>query len=68
MMVGLVLMKIDFGAMAKHERNAIKNNDVFSGESVYQQVEERFEDTNGRVLDLIFPILVLIEIFTSAFA
>lgn len=60
MMVGLVLMKIDFGAMAKHERNAIKNNDVFSGESVYQQVEERFEDTNGRVLDLIFPILVLI--------
>ena len=60
MMVGLVLMKIDFGAMAKHERNAIKNNDVFSGESVYQQVEERIEDTNGRVLDLIFPILVLI--------
>lgn len=60
MMVGLVLMKIDFGAMAKHERNAIKNDDVFSGESVYQQVEERFEDTNGRVLDLIFPILVLI--------
>ncbi|MCB5372443.1 Na+/H+ antiporter NhaC family protein [Amedibacillus dolichus] len=60
MMVGLVLMKIDFGAMAKHERNAIKNNDVFSGESVYQQVEERFEDTNGMVLDLIFPILVLI--------
>lgn len=60
MMVGLVLMKIDFGAMAKHERNAIKNNDVFSGESVYRQVEERFEDTNGRVLDLIFPILVLI--------
>ena len=60
MMVGLVLMKIDFGAMAKHERNAIKNNDVFSGESVYQQVEDRFEDTNGRVLDLVFPILALI--------
>ncbi|MDO4467451.1 MAG: Na+/H+ antiporter NhaC family protein [Bacillota bacterium] len=60
MMVGMVLMKIEFGPMAKHEENA-SNGDLFSEGSVSVS-EEKLEDnkTEGKVIDLVFPIFCLI--------
>ena len=55
--IGIILMKLDFGPMRKHERNAMKG-DLFSGKKVSQEVEE--ESSRGRVIDLVLPIVVLI--------
>lgn len=60
MMLGLVLMKVDFGPMAKFERNAIENNDLFSGSNPYAMLDEEIDDTKGTVMDLVLPIVVLV--------
>ena len=61
--LGIVLMKFDFGPMRKHEQNAA-NGDLFSGERVKQHMSE--PNPKGRVFDLIIPIAVLIAV--SVFA
>ena len=57
--IALVLMKADYGPMARHERNAIEKGDLFS---TTERVEGEGFDANpkGRVMDLILPIIVLI--------
>ncbi len=60
MMLGLVLMKVDFGPMAKFERNAIENGDLFSGSNPYAMLDEEIDDTKGTVMDLVLPIVVLV--------
>ena len=60
MMVMLAIFKIDFGPMAKDERNAYEKGDLFSGKNPYANMEEEVDESRGRVLDLIFPIIVLI--------
>ena len=60
MMVGLVLMKVDYGPMAKFERNAIENGDLFSGSNPYAGTETDVPEGKGRVPDLVLPVVVLI--------
>ena len=60
MMVGLVIMKIDFGPMAKFERNAIEKGDLFSGANPYAGSEEDVPEDKGIVLDLVLPVIALI--------
>ena len=60
MMVGLVLLKVDFGPMAKHEKNAVENNDLFSGSNPYAMMDSEIDDSKGSVLDLVLPIVVLV--------
>ena len=60
MMITLVVLKVDFGPMAKHERNAIENGDLFSGSNPYANAEAEATTDKGSVLDLIFPVIVLI--------
>ena len=60
MMVGLVLIKVDFGPMAKFEHNAIANNDLFSGSNPYATMDDEVEEDKGSVMDLVFPIAVLV--------
>ena len=60
MMLGMVLLKIDFGAMAKHEKNARENGDLFSGKNPYSNASAEEGAANGKVVDLVFPIVVLI--------
>ena len=60
MMVGLVVMKVDFGTMRTFERNAIENNDLFSGVNPYASAEEDVPEDKGRVLDLVLPVVMLI--------
>ncbi len=60
MMVGLVVMKVDFGPMAKFERNAIEKGDLFSGANPYAGSEEDVAEDKGIVLDLVLPVISLI--------
>ena len=60
MMVALVLMKVDFGPMAKFEKNAIENGDLFSGTNPYAGAEDDTPEDKGIVLDLVLPVVVLI--------
>ena len=60
MMVGLVVLNVDFGPMAKHEKNAVENNDLFSGSNPYAMMDSEIDDSKGSVLDLVLPIVVLV--------
>ena len=60
MMVGLVLMKADFGPMARFEKNAIEKGDLFSGPNPYEGSTDTVDESKGSVLDLVFPVLVLV--------
>lgn len=59
MMLGIVYLKMDYGSMKLYEKNA-KNGDLFTAGKRANGTEDVKEKPNGRVLDLVFPILVLI--------
>lgn len=58
MMVGLTIAKVEYGPMAKHEENA-KNGDLFTVGSVQGTGDDK-PSGNGKVIDLVLPVLVLI--------
>ena len=60
MMVGLSILRIDYGPMAKHEKNAVENGDLFSGKNPYATMEAEESNENGRVIDLVLPIIALV--------
>ena len=60
MMLGLILFNVDFGPMAKFERNAQEKGDLFSGSNPYAMLDEEIDDTKGTVMDLVLPIIVLV--------
>ena len=59
MMVGMVLMKAEFGPMAAYEKNAAAG-DLFSGSNPYATMQEEKNEGKGRVLDLVLPVAVLV--------
>ncbi len=61
MMVGIALMKFDFGLMKVHEKNAL-DGDIFSekGRERLERVEEMADNPKGKVWDLVLPVVVLI--------
>ena len=58
MMIGLVVMNIDFGPMKKYEANAM-NGDLFTDQDEMKE-ESVYVNAKGKVIDLIIPIAVLI--------
>ena len=60
MMLGLIFFNVDFGPMARFERNAIEKGDLFSGSNPYAMLDEDIDDTKGTVMDLVLPIIVLV--------
>ena len=60
MMLGLILFNVDYGPMAKFERNAVEKGDLFSGSNPYAMLDEDIDDTKGTVMDLVLPIIVLV--------
>lgn len=60
MMLGLVLLKVDYGPMKLHEDNAKKGDLFTTGARPYAYNEEVKENTKGHVLDLLIPIASLI--------
>lgn len=63
--IALVVLKADYGPMAKHEKNAIENGDLFSTTERVESTEVK-SNPNGRVIDILLPIITLIAI--SVFA
>ncbi len=59
MMLTLTAKDIEFGPMAKYEKNA-KKGDLFSGANPYEGVKDDVPEGKGRVIDLVLPILVLV--------
>ena len=59
MLVGLVLLKLDYGPMGVFEAHA-KSGDLFSGKNPYAAMDQDSANPHGRVLDLTLPILVLV--------
>ena len=59
MMILITVWDFDYGPMAKYETNALKG-DLFSDSKEEKDTQRTFENPNGRVLDLILPVLVLI--------
>ena len=61
MMIGLAVMKVDYGPMAVHEKNAALKGDLFTtGASPYENSSEHTEGSKGKVIDLLIPIICLI--------
>jgi len=65
MMISMALMKVEFGPMARYERNALKG-DLFSGKNPYATGEkENAEDTTkGKISYLLVPVILLIVFCT----
>ena len=61
--LGITLMKFDFGPMKKHEENAV-NGDLFSGKQIKQEADT--PNGKGKILDLVLPIVVLIVVSVIA--
>ena len=60
MMVGLVLLKVDFAAMKKHEENAIKGDLFTTDGRPYAEEEVETVNKKGTVFELVMPIAALI--------
>ncbi len=61
MMLGLVILKVDFGLMKKHEINALKGDLYTTPDRPYAVSDhEVVAETKGTVLDLVLPVAALI--------
>jgi len=58
MVVAMALMKFDYGPMRHHERNAMEGNLFSEGDRMDNEDEK--VSANGKVIDLILPVVVLI--------
>ncbi len=60
MMVTIVILKMDYGPMKLHEANAAAGDLYTTPDRPYANAEEKVDDSKGGVIDLIFPVVVLI--------
>ena len=59
-MVLIVVLKIDYGPMKLHEDNAVKGDIYTTPDRPYANAENEIVEEKGKVIDLVFPIVVLI--------
>lgn len=65
--IAICVMGFDYGSMALHEYNAMYKDDLYTtGERVDTELENEGVNPNGKVIDLILPVVILIAI--SVFA
>lgn len=60
MMLAIVYLKMDYGTMRVHERNAINGDIYTTPDRPYANAEVEVDESKGGVIDLILPILMLI--------
>ena len=60
MMVGMVLLKCEYGPMATHEKNAMKGDLFTTGKNLYANGDDDKTESKGQVKDLLIPIISLI--------
>ena len=59
-MIVLIVRKIDYGPMRTHEKNALKGDIYTTPDRPYANAENEVVETKGKVIDLVFPMIVLI--------
>ncbi len=65
--IAICIMGFDYGSMAMHEYNAKYKDDLYTtGERVDKELENEKVNENGKVIDLILPVIILIIV--SVFA
>ena len=60
MVIFITVTAFDFGLMKKHEENAAKGDLFTSGAEEFEQISEDEVNPNGKVIDLVLPVAVLI--------
>lgn len=60
MMIGIVIMKVDYGPMKIHEDNAKKGDIYTTPDRPYENASTEVVNHNGKVIDLVIPIISLI--------
>ena len=60
MVVFIIMTGLYFGLMKVHERNAARGDLFTSGGEEFDQVKDEEISANGKVIDLVLPVLVLI--------
>ena len=61
MMILMVIMKIEYGPMYKHEYNALQYGDLYTTEDrPYANVDNSKNRADGKVIDMLFPIISLV--------
>ncbi len=60
MVLFISITAFDFGLMKKHEDNAAKGDLFTSGAEEFEQISEDEVNPNGKVMDLVLPVAVLI--------
>lgn len=60
MMITIILLKMDYGPMKLHEQNALAGDIYTTPDRPYANAEQDVEESRGGVIDLVFPIIVLI--------
>ena len=56
----VIIAGFDFGLMKKHEENAAKGDLFTSGGEEFEKVKKEDISSNGKVIDLLLPVIVLI--------
>ncbi len=65
--IAICVMGFDYGSMAMHEYNAMYKDDLYTtGERVDKELEGDVPNPNGKVIDLVLPVVFLIVV--SVFA
>lgn len=60
MMLFIIFMKLDYGPMMQHEKNALKGDLFTTDKSTPTDEERKQEGKVGRVEDLIIPVVILV--------
>ena len=62
MMITMIILKVEFGPMEKHELNALKGDLISAGDGKKTVTAEETDavNTNGKVVDLVIPIICLV--------
>lgn len=65
MMIGITLLRVDYGPMRKHEDNALEGDLYTTPDRPYADAEKELVTGSGKVIDLVMPVVILI-IFCAA--
>lgn len=60
MIIALVILKLDFGPMAFHEKNALDGDLLTVHTDIQNEQEENTSKEGAKVIDLMLPVIVLI--------
>lgn len=60
MILCIIAMDFDYGSMKVHEQNAIAGDLFTTPDRPYEDADKEVANSNGKVIDLVFPVVVLI--------